>query len=380
MTLMTKDIVVFAKKIQNIQGLRGIAVLLVVFTHMFHIETKYALFDFVVPELILIGASGVDLFFLISGFVMISVTRSVFQSRKGIQKFLYHRISRIYPLYWFYSSIILCVYLIQPSLVNSTQGNQVNILASFLLLPQNLLPLVNVGWTLIHEMYFYFVFAVLLFLPKNYLLAGLIAWGGIILVGSIYLLGSDNSFFDIYFSPLTLEFIVGCMMGKLYFSRVIRGNANAIALTAFVVWIVGYFLFREIDGNVTPSGWMRVLGFGFPAALALYAALLYEKNHAAILPSWICKIGDASYSVYLSHVLVLSVVGRFWALFSVEGYWDNIVMLLIMLSVVLIFGQVSYQYIERVMLNKTRGLEKYIFPSKDDSSGKIVSKKVEEPS
>lgn len=377
---MTKDVVVFAKKIQNIQGLRGIAVLFVVFTHMFHVETKYALFDYVVPELILIGASGVDLFFLISGFVMISVTRSVFQSRKGIQKFLYHRISRIYPLYWFYSSIILCVYFVQPSFVNSSQGNQVNILESFLLLPQNLLPLVNVGWTLIHEMYFYSVFAVLLFLPKNYLLPGLIGWGGLILVGNIILSGSNNSFFEIYFSPLTLEFIIGCLMGILYFSRSIKGNANAIALIALAVWIVGYYLFREITGNETPSEWMRVLVFGFPAALALYAALLYEKNHGAIMPSWICKVGDVSYSVYLSHVLVLGVVGRFWSLFAVEGYWDNIVMLLIMLIAVLIYGQVSYRYIERVMLDKTRGLEKYIFPSKDDSSENVVGKKFEESS
>lgn len=369
-------ILVNSKKIQNIQGLRGIAVLLVVFRHMLPTESKYAQFDYVLPELLFIGASGVDLFFLISGFVMISVTRNVFQSRKEIQRFLYHRIARIYPLYWFYSSIILCVYLIQPSLVNSSQGNQVNILASFLLLPQNLLPLVNVGWTLIHEMYFYFAFAVLLFLPKSYLLLGLIGWGGLILVGSINLSGSDNSFFDIYFSPLTLEFIVGCMMGILYFSRSIKGNASAIALIALAVWIVGFYLFREIVGNETPSGWMRVLVYGFPAALAFYAALLFEKNHGAIMPSWICKVGDASYSVYLSHVLVLSVVGRIWSLFAVEGYWDNIVMLLIMPISVLIVAQVSYQYIERVMLDKTRVLEKYIFPSKYGSSEKVVGKEL----
>jgi len=374
---MKKDIVVFTKKIQNLQGLRGVAVLLVVFMHMLHIETKYALFDYVVPELILIGAFGVDLFFLISGFVMISVTRSAFQSKKAIHKFLYHRVTRIYPLYWFYSIIILCVYLIQPSLVNSSQGNQVNILASFLLLPQNLLPLVNVGWTLIYEMYFYFVFAVLLFLPKNYLLPGLIGWGGVILIGNINLSGSDNSFIGTYFNPLTLEFIGGCMMGKLYFSRSIKGNANAVALMALVIWVVGYYFFQEISGNETPSGWMRVLVFGFPAALALYAALLYEKNHGAVMPSWICKVGDASYSVYLSHVLVLSVVGRFWSLFAVEGYWDNILMLLIMLIAVLSYGQVSYQYIERAMLNKTRGFEKYIFPSKDGSSESFLGKKLE---
>ena len=372
---MIKDIVVSAKKIHNIQALRGVAVLLVVFRHLLPVETKYAQFDYVVPELFLIGASGVDLFFLISGFVMVSVTRSAFHSKGGIQKFLYHRIARIYPLYWFYTSIILCVYLVQPSFVNSSQGNQVNILASYLLLPQTLLPIVNVGWTLIHEMYFYFTFAVLLFLPKNYLLPGLIGWGGLILIGSINLSGSDNSFFDIYFSPLTLEFIIGCMMGILYYSGSIRGNANAIALIALALWTVGYYLFRETSGNGAPLGWMRVLVFGFPAALGFYAALLYEKNHGAIMPPWLCKIGDASYSIYLSHVLVLGVVGRFWSFFAFEGYWDNILMLPLMLIAVLVYGKVSYHYIEKVMLDKTRALEKYILPSKYGSPEKVVGRK-----
>ena len=127
------------EKIQNIQGLRGVAVLLVVFSHMLRIEGKYAQFEYILPELFLIGMSGVDLFFLISGFVMVAVTQSSSQSKIQIQKFLYYRVTRIYPLYWFYSVLILGVYLLQPNLINSSQGNQVNILESLLLIPQNLL-------------------------------------------------------------------------------------------------------------------------------------------------------------------------------------------------------------------------------------------------
>ena len=93
-----KERVVSTRKIQNIQGLRGIAVLLVVFTHMLSIEGKYAQFEYIIPELFIIGESGVDLFFLISGFVMVAVTHSKSQSKIQIQKFLYHRIARIYPL------------------------------------------------------------------------------------------------------------------------------------------------------------------------------------------------------------------------------------------------------------------------------------------
>ena len=70
---------------------------------------------------------------------------------------------------WVYSILVLGVFLIKPSWVNSSQGNQVDILASFLLLPSQTLPLVMVGWTLIHEMYFYLVFSlVLMLVPEGF--------------------------------------------------------------------------------------------------------------------------------------------------------------------------------------------------------------------
>lgn len=351
-------------KVQNIQGLRGLAVLFVVLSHMLPVEGKYAQFEYVLPELLLIGVSGVDLFFLISGFVMVAVTRSSFQSKIKIKKFLYHRITRIYPLYWFYSALILGVYLLQPSLVNSSQGNQVNILASFLLIPQGLLPLVNVGWTLIHEMYFYFVFTMLLFLPRNRLFLGLICWGVLVMFGNIYLSLEGNPYVSIYFSPLTLEFIVGAFIAILYYRRSIQGNAKAYALMAFATWFAFYYTFQIISGETTPSGWVRVLVFGIPAALALYAALLYEKNNGTMMPKWICKIGDASYSIYLSHVIVLSVVGRIWALFAAEGYLDNIIMQLIMFIAVLVVGYISFNLIEKPFFKKTRVFEKKLFSTK----------------
>jgi peptidoglycan/LPS O-acetylase OafA/YrhL len=360
-----KERVVSTRKIQNIQGLRGIAVLLVVFTHMLSIEGKYAQFEYIIPELFIIGESGVDLFFLISGFVMVAVTHSKSQSKIQIQKFLFHRVARIYPLYWFYTVLILGVYLLQPSLVNSNQGNQVNIFASFLLIPQNLSPLVFVGWTLIHEMYFYFVFTILLFLPRKHLVFGLICWGALVIIGNVFLPWEDNSYVKVYFSPLTLEFIAGAFIAILYYSRTIKGSAKIYALVAFSTWVSGYYIFQTISGEVNPSGWARVLVFGVPASFALYAALLYERNNGTIMSKWICKIGDISYSVYLSHVIVLSVVGRLWGLFAAEGYLDNISMLFIMLIAVLIAGYISYNSIEKYFFKTMRVLEKKIFSIKD---------------
>ena len=94
--------------VKNVQGLRAIAVLLIVLSHLPLTEEKYEKFDRLLPDLSGIFALGVDLFFLISDFAMIAATRTSFQSKKDIQNFIYLRITRIYPLYWVYSGIVFC--------------------------------------------------------------------------------------------------------------------------------------------------------------------------------------------------------------------------------------------------------------------------------
>ena len=151
------------QKIVNIQALRGIAAVSVVAFHLIPIEAKYGSGESILPNFFEFGMFGVDLFFVISGFVMASLTKGQFQNASNGLTFLYQRLSRIYPVYWFYSALVLMVFFIQPTWVNSAQGNQINILSSFLLWPEATLPLINVGWTLIHEMYFYIIFTVFLF-------------------------------------------------------------------------------------------------------------------------------------------------------------------------------------------------------------------------
>jgi peptidoglycan/LPS O-acetylase OafA/YrhL len=350
------------EKIQNIQALRGIAVLLVVFFHVQIVEEKYAQYDFISPDFFIIGMSGVDLFFVISGFVMVIVTHRSFQSSGKIRQFLYHRITRIYPLYWFYSSLVLCVYLIQPTLVNSSVGNQVNIISSYLLLPQDLPPLINVGWTLILEMYFYFVFALLLLLPKEKFLFGIIAWGSsLVIIDNYfnYLNETNNPFLYYYANPLILEFIGGCLIAIMYKRQYLFGSPLFFALLSFFLWILGYYYFQELlSGDMTKNSWLRVFVFGVPAMLAVYASILFEKKEGALMPRWLRSIGDASYSIYLSHLLVLTVIGKIWLYFATEGIVDNTIMLLLMFTAVLIAGFLSYTFIERPMLIGTKAFEK----------------------
>ncbi len=336
-------------KIKNIQVLRGLAVLGVVCFHLFLVERKYSGFETILPSVFQLGMMGVDLFFIISGFVMVMITIGKFQMPQQAFKFLYQRAGRIYPLYWVYSILALTVFLIKPEWVNSSQGNQVNIFASFLLLPSEKLPLVQVAWTLIHEMYFYLVFfLIFMFLSEKLLVHAIFFWGACVILLNLYL-QTDNPFFDLILHPLTIEFLAGCLLGVFYQknkeSHLTRPVLMIIAGIFFLVAIAGYFYYDNLTQTL-PAGWWRVGLYGLPCLVIVYCFIYAEKDgHHP--PAYLVEIGNASYSIYLSHLFTINVVGRLWAMVTVPGWLDNIAEIMLALFLVLLVGFLSYYYIER---------------------------------
>ena len=332
------------------------AVLLVVFFHMVTIEEKYGGIHTLLPDFLQFGMFGVDLFFVISGFVMVTVTRGKFQQPRQAFIFLYHRISRIYPLYWFYSLLVLAVFLLQPSFVNSSQGGQVNILASFLLLPQQYLPLLMVGWTLVHEIYFYLVFFLLLFLPEKHLISGIGLWTAVILLFRLQIVPDSPPALRLISHPLTIEFIGGCLLAVFTAKR--KSTLPAafslfLSVLIFSAAILGFVLQWQTTGLVEPPGWWRILIMGVPALLIVYCLVQAEQQHL-VLPGPLTRIGDISYSIYLSHVLTLSLIGRIWAEFATDTTVDNWFVLPFMLLSVVAVGLVSYVKVERPMIAVSR--------------------------
>lgn len=346
-------------KVRNIQALRGLAVLLVVFFHLVPIERKYGGGATLLPEWLGFGIFGVDLFFAISGFVMVMISRGQFRRPRAAGDFLYRRASRIYPLYWFYTLLVLAVFLVRPGMVNSSQGGEVNILASFLLLPAETLPLVMVGWTLIHEMYFYLVFFVLLLLLRERHLAPALCGWALLVLAVGWLWEPADPYTRLIFHPLTLEFIGGALLGLVWFGgrlRLGRGLALAASLAVVVAALVAYGVYVAQTGELHPRDGWRVALFGVPAMALLYLMVSAEA-HGFELPGWLVRVGDASFSIYLSHVLTLSLVGRIWAPFAWESVYDNLVMLPVLLMATLVAGFVSWWLLERPLLRLTRRLK-----------------------
>jgi exopolysaccharide production protein ExoZ len=304
-------------QLRTIQLARGIAANLVVFSHLFLVETKYTAAG-VLPAFTLYGIAGVDLFFVLSGFIMVAVAgRDI-----GPIEFLWRRATRIYPTYWLVSLAVLAVAIVAPTIVNSSIQVPISLWRSFLLIPDHTLPLLAIGWTLVHEMYFYLVFAIILAL-RIPILAGLIGWGVIVLVivATFPDQTANSPVLRLATSPLTAEFMMGAAVGLLWRKRHMPGTiaAGGIGLAGLVLSI-GYVA-PALSLATSPhlDAW-RVGIFGFPSALLIYALAgieqLYQKQRP---PALLVALGDWSYATYLTHVLVISAIGRALILVAPAG-------------------------------------------------------------
>lgn len=153
---------------------------------------------------------------------MVTVSQGRFGELRELPRFLWSRFTRIYPTYWFYFFITLTIFLLRPDWVNVSQGNQAQLFTSFLLLPSQQLPLVMVGWSLIHELWFYLVFAGLL--------PALLIWSALILVVNQGVeLRTLSPGMRIMLHPYTLEFTFGALAAVAYHSHIMQRMPAVLA-------------------------------------------------------------------------------------------------------------------------------------------------------
>jgi exopolysaccharide production protein ExoZ len=292
----------------NVQGLRAVAALLVFGIHLNVIERRFtgsAFLDGFSP----LGDWGVDLFFVISGFVMITSCWNDFATPGVSLRFLLRRVSRIYPPYWVIVIPILILYLRAPGMVNASQAIKPNIIASFLLLPQVGFGLLIVGWTLVYEMFFYVMFAMILTAPRRYCLPLTAGWAVLTLILCFVAQHVNNLYLSTYTDPLLLEFMFGVGVGYVMKVRTVPFVIPALALGVVGLAVSNHF-YLTIDAALGNHGALRFLLIGIPAALIFCGVVGLETRYGWIVPGWVQVIGNASYSLYLWHIPLTILVGR----------------------------------------------------------------------
>lgn len=339
--------------------LRGGAVLLVL---IYHVSTYAAKAGGVglLDGRVGFGAAGVDLFFVISGFIMIKIA----DQKRGVEspvEFLRRRAIRIYPLYWFFTLIAWGIFAIYPSLANRPGGaEEVSLIYSLLLWPQKFAPLVGQGWTLIHEMYFYVVFAFVLLARERNRSKWLFAWALSVFVVAYWvkspgvdLILSRSEIGRLVFNPLTLEFLGGCLLAVHHSRRAPQPGGET---GKWLFW-GGFVLLVLVGGGMRDSisfEFPRELAYGVPALLILMGATRMEADAGFQGPRWMRLIGDASYSIYLSHIFTLSGCLLVFRRLPLQGGSLELLAIIVMVLASLVVGFLTYRFVELPMISWAR--------------------------
>lgn len=358
MTFYELDNIDKIKKVNNnldsIQMLRGIAALLVAFAHLHSVESKMG-GSIIFGDWALNGFFGVDLFFVISGFIMVFISHNKKYSLKTIHNFIGLRLFRIYPLWWLVCGAVFIIYIIRPDLVYQNTINQPNILKSFLLLPQESLPLHAIGWTLINELYFYFVFSVFLLFKRKYLPYLLFIWGIISYVFAMFFYETErHPVILLILSPMNLEFIFGAFAALFYLEKINLNSKLLISIALVALFLISANNMPNPNENFN-SQLYRALFYSIPCALLLLGLVNAEKNNFNP-PHFLVFIGNISYSFYLIHVLIFSAIGRIAARFSSDGIIDNLFFSIIAIAITIFVSYISYRFFEKPIISFSHSL------------------------
>lgn len=318
------------QKYQSIQFLRAVAALMVVIYHSksaFGPEDRATLAW--LPGVSDNGALGVSLFFVISGFI---IANTLDRPSIDFGDFAWRRVMRIYPLYWIVMLAGLATFLWRGWYAADLEAMGISgMLASFLILPQEPFPFWNPGWSLEHELIFYLIAG--LVVPK----LGLRVLCAVMI--SLGIIGFWVHFWD-YHLFKDAQFYFGAGVGA-YLCR----NAS-LKLSAVVAVVLLAAAYAHLYGFLEYSVAVRSLAFAFGFGALIVMSLGLER-HGWKVPKLTVAIGDASYSLYLWHWLLLPFTGlAYWVYGGTPELWRWV----FVVSSVLV-ALASYQLIERPINN-----------------------------
>jgi exopolysaccharide production protein ExoZ len=338
---------------EAVQILRGVAASMVVFHHAAYAITHYhpqhsVLATFYrLPEL---GAGGVDIFFVISGLVIAHAARKLPAGASSAREFAKRRLLRVLPPYWVFSFILIAMWWTGIGLKGLIMTPML-VVTSLLLIPYTkadiyghvgVHPILDVGWTLTFEMYFYLLCSAVVWrvggnriFPWVFVLLALCA------AASLTLTGFNSGLSSITSSPLLIEFAGGVLLAHFGTRALQRRTAWAL-ITAGVAGLAASIFAPD------PMAW-RVLAWGVPGFLLVWGAIHIPVNLASAAPRFFVFLGTASYTIYLAHPFFVLAAGTI--LKRGLGHMINADLLLIILTLTTVFATAClYFVIERPLI------------------------------
>ncbi len=288
-------------RLTSIEAARGLAATAVVLYHVArHLDKAYGLPGLM--SLFQFGHAGVDLFFVISGFIILFVHFEDIGRPGHLSHYLSRRFTRILPIYWVALGVTVAL--------SVTGGHHLPSLPAFawsaFLLPSHAEPLLGVAWTLQYEVVFYAAFCVLIVDRRAGLLL-LLAWLAGIVLGQMGVggFGAPPSLAGLY----NLEFFLG-MLAALYLRH--RGLPTPRLVLAAGVVLFAAAAWAEDTGRLNGYADLGRLAYGVPAALIVLGAAAASRAGLIVVPAPLRVLGAASYSIYLFQFMFIGAAWKFW--------------------------------------------------------------------
>ncbi len=344
-------------KLEGLQVLRAVAALLVVGYHL-SLRGHELLDRRLADGSLNFGAAGVDAFFVLSGFIIYSVHRRDIGRPSQGRSYLLKRVIRIYPIYWIVTLVALPIYLAGYGV--ATKRSLAVIVKSFLLIPQNpgVFPVINVGWTLSYEVFFYAMFLLLIIAPRSIAVALWALWliPTAIVTALVITVAWQPPFTLLYtfvWDGRNLEFLLGVAVAWAVHRVDIRRPGLLV--------VAGSAVFLGAGLWITQSRWLALhftahplILFGLPSAVVVLGIAAADLRSTRRPPGTMIHLGDASYVLYLIHFGVITgayLLFRELGLAGSNAFEPYVVAVAIAVSVAA-FG--VYRFLERPMLERLR--------------------------
>jgi peptidoglycan/LPS O-acetylase OafA/YrhL len=359
----------------NIQFLRAIAALLVIFyhtsDHFFVVGGSQTgnIFSFIKT----FGYIGVDIFFVISGYI-IWITSFKYQKPNGSISFIYNRLARIYLGYWPY---FILLYLLLSKYDPLSIQRLATTSSFFLMQPSLKLSFLGVAWTLQYELYFYLMFSLLLFIPKKHLVKVLTAMTAVIIMAQIYgIVQYDNNimesyvtnslFYTFFTSPFCLEFLAGWFIGA-YFEKYRISNRACLFLSLILAIAIGFLVQATelaLNLNFGYGNNLRVAIMGSICTILVIYFVELEKRGIQFFPKTSLVLGGASYSLYLSHTIILLAFYFFGVRDYIAGTGDyKLFYFLLVICFIILYSIVHYKLVEKPLLKLSKKIKPLLIKS-----------------
>lgn len=341
------------QRFYGVQVLRGVASVLVVLHHQLEVAVD-RIPGTPHPRWMDNGAFGVDLFFPISGFVMWFAAESLIRKVGNWREFAWRRVVRVGPLYWLFTTLKVMLAVLFPAAMLHYRLRMGNVVASYFFVPSvgqsgQPLPVLPVGWTLNYEAFFYVLVGVAIAWRLRVL--RWVGWGLVVVacVGAFVPRGWGAWTF--LGDSIVLEFLGGMLLAR--FAGRAQWTPTWVAI-GLIVGGVGFALAVPNSPELVFQA-VRVLEWGVPGALVMWGVLALEGRmpmkdwRAALL------VGDASYSLYLSHTFVLPALALVAARIGLAGVGGLVWFSVVTLPICLVIGVLVHWWVELPMLRSMEG-------------------------